>query len=568
MVRIQYCSISDRWGKGKGPNVPVEIEIKTQLDTMNKRDPPMKVGGIEVVGPSFGTSGSGWPDVCWNNKHQQQHTATETFSCRARFQVLPGQRVGSLSKDIITFREFCWSRLLPCPLFGASPRLDRRAVFGTCPFFFGWICSNGFWLGLFWRNQMFKPSTHLWWDEPRETDWKWNPHFFWAVVFPAKKAQDSHQAPDFETLKLNETAKVSLRRISYYPKLPDRLGPSPSISLSPASARSARGKPQNDPVSFIQIDDPWRWMVQIGSWPELDHVIVGTCWNWEMLWFWDFEDLANRPGYPLFLWSESVQYTTTFAWLSVIFLQQVEQKWLYFKPQRPPKINENGDIWVIFHPIILVIWSGVHSGNLSGILSYIWHSFWHCSRRSTWVLCVKVEMCLKPLSAFQYLKTPMWVNYGELTFWDSFSNQFFIKFLVLMLRKTTFLLVSTLLSTAFFTGPGVTSLFRLTEDSRPEEVDCPSLFLALSLGVEAAKPVLIRVAPEEVLQEEAKNEGFWKETAKKHVKIQKLRNIERIFTFLDNKHERFREKADIYYIILYMIICIYIYIYIHGLMNL
>lgn len=37
-------------GGKKGLNLPVEIEIKTSLDSTNKRDPPMKVGGIEVMG--------------------------------------------------------------------------------------------------------------------------------------------------------------------------------------------------------------------------------------------------------------------------------------------------------------------------------------------------------------------------------------------------------------------------------------------------------------------------------------------------------------------------------------
>lgn len=37
-------------GGKKGLNLPVEIEIKTQLDSTNKHDAPIKVGGIEVMG--------------------------------------------------------------------------------------------------------------------------------------------------------------------------------------------------------------------------------------------------------------------------------------------------------------------------------------------------------------------------------------------------------------------------------------------------------------------------------------------------------------------------------------
>ena len=36
-------------------------------------------------------------------------------------------------------------------------------------------------------------------------------------------------------------------------------------------------------------------------------------------------------------------------------------------------------------------------------------------------------------------------------------------------------------------------------------MDCPSLFLALCLGIEASKPQLIRVGPAELLAEEARN---------------------------------------------------------------
>jgi hypothetical protein len=43
------------------------------------------------------------------------------------------------------------------------------------------------------------------------------------------------------------------------------------------------------------------------------------------------------------------------------------------------------------------------------------------------------------------------------------------------------------------------------EETRAEEVDCPSLFLALCLGIEASKPQLIRVGPAELLAEEARN---------------------------------------------------------------
>eukprot|EP00438_Fugacium_kawagutii_P008167 Skav203342 [mRNA] locus=scaffold284:705318:711484:- [translate_table: standard] len=42
-----------------------------------------------------------------------------------------------------------------------------------------------------------------------------------------------------------------------------------------------------------------------------------------------------------------------------------------------------------------------------------------------------------------------------------------------------------------------------SQETRPEEVDCPSLFMALACGIEACKPVLIRVGPAELLQEEA-----------------------------------------------------------------
>ncbi|CAL1171236.1 unnamed protein product [Cladocopium goreaui] len=50
-------------------------------------------------------------------------------------------------------------------------------------------------------------------------------------------------------------SKVCLRRISYYPKSPERLGPAPSLSLSPASARSARTKPQSEAIQFIQVEE-------------------------------------------------------------------------------------------------------------------------------------------------------------------------------------------------------------------------------------------------------------------------------------------------------------------------
>ena len=43
------------------------------------------------------------------------------------------------------------------------------------------------------------------------------------------------------------------------------------------------------------------------------------------------------------------------------------------------------------------------------------------------------------------------------------------------------------------------------EETRAEEVDCPSLFLALCLRIEASKPQLIRVGPAELLAEEARN---------------------------------------------------------------
>ena len=63
----------------------------------------------------------------------------------------------------------------------------------------------------------------------------------------------SHMGPNWPPV-----AEVCLRRISYYPKSPERLGPAPSLSLSPASARSARTKPQSEAIQFIQVEDPRR----------------------------------------------------------------------------------------------------------------------------------------------------------------------------------------------------------------------------------------------------------------------------------------------------------------------
>ena len=53
--------------------------------------------------------------------------------------------------------------------------------------------------------------------------------------------------------------------------------------------------------------------------------------------------------------------------------------------------------------------------------------------------------------------------------------------------------------------PDVFFFFGFAEETRAEEVDCPSLFLALCLGIEASKPQLIRVGPAELLAEEARN---------------------------------------------------------------
>ena len=78
--------------------------------------------------------------------------------------------------------------------------------------------------------------------------------------------------------------QVHLRRISFYPKGPEKGNLTPSVSVGPTSARSARGKgPDREMITFVQVEE--RGI----SWGKC-FVVAAIVWKRQI---WDTQLISN-----------------------------------------------------------------------------------------------------------------------------------------------------------------------------------------------------------------------------------------------------------------------------------